>query len=210
MAVSVDTANFVSKKDLTLRQRILKWLYPLFVSYKKLRGENIKLETHKYVTPPVSFYGLSILLNDGALFSFESLKGRKTLIVNTASNCGYTNQYADLQELYESQKEKLLVIAFPSNDFKEQERGNDEEIAQFCQLNFGLSFPVAKKSVVINGLNQNKVFRWLTEKKQNGWNEQQPTWNFSKYLVNEMGLLTHYFGPAMSPLDREVINAINS
>lgn len=168
------------------------------------------METDRNVTPPVSVYELSILLNDGALFPFESLKGRKILIVNTASDCGYTNQYADLQELYESQKEQLQIIAFPSNDFKEQEKGTDEEIAQFCQLNFGVSFPITKKSVVINSSNQNKIFQWLTQKEQNGWNEQQPTWNFSKYLINEKGFLTHYFGPAMSPLDPEVIKAVNS
>lgn len=150
------------------------------------------------------------MLNDGSELSFENLKGKKVLIVNTASNCGYTHQYAELQELYENQKKNLLVLAFPSNDFKEQEKGSDEEIARFCQVNFGVRFPLAKKSVVIKGQGQNKVFEWLTHKELNGWNEQPPSWNFSKYLVNEKGILTHYFDPAVSPSDPEVLKAINS
>ena len=162
------------------------------------------------ITPSAPFYNLSALLNNGSELPFDRLKGKKVLIVNTASNCGYTNQYTELQELYENQKEKLLVLAFPSNDFKEQEKGTDEEIAQFCQLNFGVTFPLAKKSVVIKGEGQNKVFEWLTHKELNGWNEQPPSWNFSKYLVDEQGILTHYFDPAVSPCDAEILKAINS
>ncbi|HTM93983.1 MAG TPA: glutathione peroxidase, partial [Flavisolibacter sp.] len=195
---------------LTTRQQILKWIYPLFVWYKKRTGENKKIELMQNITPSTPFYNLSALLYNGSELPFDHLKGKKVLIVNTASNCGYTNQYTELQELYEKQKEKLLVLAFPSNDFKEQEKGTDEEIAQFCQLNFGVTFPLAKKSVVIKGEGQNKVFEWLTHKELNGWNEQPPSWNFSKYLVNEQGILTHYFDPAVSPCDAEILKAINS
>lgn len=198
------------KKTLTLRQQILKWVYPLFVWFKKAIGKSKKLEVKHNIPPPVSFYSLSATLNDGNEFSFEHLKGKKVLIVNTASNCGYTNQYQDLQTLYERHKEKIFVLAFPSNDFKEQEKGTDEEIAQFCQLNFGVTFPLAKKSVVVKDESQNKVFEWLTQKNLNGWNKHPPSWNFSKYLVNENGILTHYFDPAVSPLDPEVLKAINS
>ena len=197
-------------KILTLRQQILKGIYPLFVWYKKLRGENKKIESEQNNVPFFPFYNLSAVLNDGSELSFENLKWKKVLIVNTASNCGYTHQYAELQELYENQKKNLLVLAFPSNDFKEQEKGSDEEIARFCQVNFGVRFPLAKKSVVIKGQGQNKVFEWLTHKELNGWNEQPPSWNFSKYLVNEKGILTHYFDPAVSPSDPEVLKAINS
>lgn len=174
-----------------------------------MRKENITLETKRDNIGSMPFHELSVILNNGTLLPFENLKGRKALIVNTASNCGYTSQYSDLQELYEKKKEKLIILAFPSNDFKEQEKGTDEEIAQFCQLNFGVSFPIAKKSIVISNPGQDKVFQWLTCKEQNGWNDQQPTWNFSKYLINEKGRLTHYFGPAVSPMDPEVIKAID-
>lgn len=161
-----------------------------------------------HALPAVSFYNLAAALNSSARLSFEELKGKKVLIVNTASNCGYTNQYAELQKLYEQHKEQLIVIAFPANDFKEQEKGSDEEIASFCKLNYGVAFPLAKKSTVIKSPGQNEVFQWLTDKSKNGWNDTEPSWNFSKYLVNEEGILTHYFDPSISPLSSEVTDAI--
>ena len=195
---------------MTPKQRILKWIYPLFMGLQKAMGQNKTVEGAQKEVPAVPFYGLSTILNNGSGLSFASLKGKKVLLVNTASNCGYTNQYADLQKLYDSHKGGLVVIGFPANDFKEQEKGTDQEIAQFCQVNYGVTFPLAKKSVVIKGENQNPVFEWLTNREQNGWNEQPPTWNFSKYLVNEEGILTHYFEPSVSPLDSEVVKAIGS
>lgn len=207
MPQSALVATF-GQKTLTLRQQILKWLYPLFVRFKRGRGENRTLETGKNVRPAASFYTLPVTLNNGSKLLLDSLRGKKILIVNTASNCGYTNQYSELQELYEKHKDKLVVLGFPSNDFREQEKGSDEEIAKFCQVNFGVSFPLAKKSVVIKSVQQNEIFQWLTHKELNGWNEQQPSWNFAKYLVNENGFLTHYFDPAVSPSSADVEDAI--
>ncbi len=195
---------------MTLRQKILKWLYPVFVNYKNSTGKNKKLYGGGNIVPKIPFYNLSATLNNGQELSFENFKNKMVLIVNTASNCGYTNQYQELQNLYEHNNENVIVLAFPSNDFKEQERGNDDEIAAFCQLNFGVSFPLVKKTVVLKGPNQNKVYEWLTNKEVNGWNDQQPTWNFSKYLINARGQLSHYFDPAVSPLSEDVIRAINS
>ena len=114
-----------------------------------------------------------------------------------------------MQKLADDQKDKLLVIGFPANDFKEQEKGTDEEIAQFCKMNFGVSFPLAKKSVVIRSAQQNPVYQWLTDSTRNGWNKKPPTWNFTKYLVNEEGKLTHYFGPSVSPLSKDVLDAVS-
>ena len=162
----------------------------------------------KHAASAQSLYDLSVQLNTGNTLRFDSLKGKKILIVNTASNCGYTNQYEDLEKLHEKYKDKLAVIGFPANDFKEQEKGTDEEIAEFCKLNFGVQFPLAKKSTVIKGPEQNKVFEWLTNKNENGWNDQQPTWNFSKYLIDERGVLTHFFDPSLSPMSNEIISAI--
>jgi len=178
--------------------------------YKNAKGQNKKLEQATGDAPPSSFYDLSIVLNNNNGFQLENLKGKKVLIVNTASNCGYTNQYSQLQELHEKHKEKLVILAFPSNDFKEQEKGSDEEIAQFCEINYGVTFPLIKKSSVIKGKNQNGVYQWLSNKNDNGWNDQQPTWNFTKYLVNEEGVLTNYFAPFISPLSKDVITAINA
>jgi glutathione peroxidase len=126
------------------------------------------------------------------------------LLVNTASACGYTNQYAELQQLWEQYRDRLLVVGFPANDFKEQEKGNDEEIAQFCQLNFGVNFPLSKKTTVIPGNQQHPVYQWLTDKSRNGWNEQAPGWNFSKYLVDEEGRLLGYFEAGVSPLSETI------
>jgi glutathione peroxidase len=174
--------------------------------FKKKSGV---LRNDRNIQPPQSFYGLSVHLNNGKELDFASLRGKKVLLVNTASDCGYTNQYDDLQKLYEDFAEKLTVIGFPANDFKEQEKGNDEEIAQFCKINFGVTFPLAKKSTVIKGQAQQEVFQWLTDKTKNGWNTKQPSWNFSKYLVDEKGVLTNYFDPAVSPLSDEIVREIS-
>ncbi|HXL59000.1 MAG TPA: glutathione peroxidase, partial [Chitinophagaceae bacterium] len=137
-------------------------------------------------------------------------KGKKVLLVNTASDCGYTGQYEELEKLYQQYKQRLIVIGFPANDFKEQEKGSDEEIAQFCTINYRITFPLMKKSIVIKSPGQNEVFQWLTDKNKNGWNDQQPVWNFSKYLVNEEGILSWYFDPSISPMSNSAINAIRS
>jgi glutathione peroxidase len=195
-------------KTMTFRQKILKAVYPLLVKLGKLKRTTSEVTNTENVTPPVSFYDLQVQLNNGRNMRFDTLKGKKILLVNTASNCGYTSQYAELQKLYEDQKEKLEIIGFPANDFKEQEKGNDEEIAQFCQVNFGVTFPLAKKSTVIKSAHQHPVFQWLSQENKNGWNDKEPNWNFSKYIVNENGILTHFFDPAVSPLDQEVIKAL--
>ena len=166
------------------------------------------LQNRNSVRPLRSFYSLSAPLNNNTELNFDSLKGKKVLLVNTASDCGYTNQYDDLQKLFETTKDKLIVIGFPANDFKEQEKGNDEEIAQFCRINYGVTFPLVKKSTVVKSPTQNQVFQWLTDKNKNGWNDRQPVWNFSKYLVNEEGKLIYYFDPSVSPTSNVVINAI--
>jgi glutathione peroxidase len=194
---------------MTGRQRVLKIVYPLWIAFTKLLGKNIKiLANGKNVRPVQSIYELSVPLNNGNALPLQTFKGKKLLLVNTASDCGYTNQYDDLQKLYQQFNNQLEIIAFPANDFREQEKGNDNDIAQFCKVNFGVTFPLASKSVVIKSAGQNNVFNWLTHKAQNGWNEKAPTWNFSKYLIDEQGTLTHYFDPSISPLSDEVINAV--
>jgi glutathione peroxidase len=194
---------------MTVRQRIFKVVYPLWIAFTKLLGKNTKImENAKHVRPVQSVYELSVPLNNGNLLPLQTYKGKKLLLENTASNCGYTNQYEELQKLYKQFNNQLEIIAFPANDFKEQEKGDDSDIAQFCKVNFGVTFPLAKKSVVIKSGDQNNIFQWLTDKTKNGWNEQPPSWNFSKYLINEQGMLTHYFDPSVSPLSEEVVQAV--
>lgn len=177
------------------------------VSCGSRQGSQIS-EPETYDSSPVSFYTLSATLNNGDKLEFSSLKGKKVLIVNTASKCGFTRQYEGLEKLYEKYKDKLVVIAFPANDFLNQEKGTDEEIAQFCKLNYGVTFPIAKKAGVIKNAEQQEVFRWLTDKKLNGWNDQAPAWNFSKYLISEDGKLLNYFKSSVAPMNEKIINAI--
>lgn len=199
----------INTKNMTYRQKVLKAFYPALMWLNKLTGSKTKEEKQEILkAPPVSFYTLSTPLGDGSALNFETLKGKKVLLVNTASNCGYTPQYEALQRLSEKYKEQLVIIGFPANDFKEQEKGNDADIASFCKLNFGVSFPLASKSVVVKTTQQNPVFNWLTHAAQNGWNEQAPSWNFSKYLINEEGILTHYFDPAIDPMSDAIVKAI--
>ena len=157
--------------------------------------------------PNRSFYLLSATLNNGSIFNFDALRGKKVMIVNSASNCGYTPQYRELQDLAD-RFPTLKVLVFPSNDFKNQESGTDEEIEAFCRINYGLSLPIFKKSVVIRSPSQSEVFEWLTTAALNGWNDTAPSWNFNKYLINEEGILTHIFAQSISPLSKEVIDAI--
>jgi glutathione peroxidase len=197
-----------NSKNMTGRQKALKAVYPLWIWWANKRGINAKKLSNEKNQPLVSFYSLEDTLINGTEFDFDRLKGKKLLLVNTASDCGYTGQYADLQKLSEKYKNELVVIGFPANDFKEQEKGTNEEIASFCKLNFGVSFPLMKKSSVKKGAEQNKVFQWLTDPAKNGWNSQQPSWNFCKYIVDENGRLTHYFASTVEPMSEEIARAL--
>ena len=196
-----------NSKNMTARQEVLKAMYPVLMWFNKATGRNITI-SNKNAMPNFSFYDLPAILINGEVLDLHTLKGRKILLVNTASECGYTGQYAQLQKLYETYKDKLVIIGVPANDFKEQEKGSNNEIASFCKANFGVSFPLLQKSTVIKGRGQHEIFQWLTDKNKNGWNDQQPLWNFCKYLVNKEGVLTHFFSSAVEPTSEEVIKAI--
>lgn len=192
----------------TFKQKALRFFYPLIRKAGKSGKNGTLLTNSENIAPKLSFYSLSAILNNGKEIDFSTFSGKKVLLVNTASNCGYTGQYAELQSLHEKFSDKLAMIAFPANDFAEQEKSNDNEIARFCQLNYGVTFPIAKKAVVIKNSEQQAVYKWLTDSNANGWNDHAPDWNFGKYLVNGKGTLTHYFGPSISPLDNDFLNAI--
>lgn len=203
-----ESINSAQQKSETFKQKLLRTLYPLIRRIgKKGRNGTVLVNTEK-TKPSSSFYELKVLLNNAKELSFADLKGKKVILVNSASNCGYTGQYSELQSLYERFGDTLQIIAFPANDFAEQEKSSDSEIAQFCQLNYGVSFPVAIKGVVLKKADQQQVFKWLTDKKLNGWNEHAPDWNFGKYIIDENGVLTNYFGPSISPLEDVFLNAL--
>lgn len=208
-AVIILLLLLLKRKDMTFRQSILKTIYPLIMLKGKLfpSGKAMQHNTAGIV-PPVSFYSLSAVSNTGDTIQFSTFKGRKVMIVNTASDCGYTAQYDELEKLYNTYKDHLIILAFPANDFKEQEKKDDAAIASFCKINYSISFPLMKKSHVVKGREQHAVFQWLTDPSGNGWCAQEPLWNFSKYIINEEGVLTHFYSQEVSPLGKEVISAI--
>ena len=207
--ICAETQNVLQEKKMTIRQKIVKLIYPILATMGKWIGKGGGVyENEQNIRPVISFYSLSAKANNGLIIDFPRYKGKKVLLVNTASDCGFTPQLAELQKLQNQYKEKLVVIGFPSNDYKNQEKGSDEEIATFCTLNFNVHFALMQKSHVLKGEQQNQVFQWLTDNTKNGWNHTLPGWNFTKYLVDENGVLTHYFDTRISPMDEKVIAAI--
>lgn len=145
---------------------------------------------------------------EGNSFDLVQLKGKKVMIVNTASKCGLTPQYATLEKMYEEYKElDFIIIGFPANDFMKQEPGTNEEIAEFCQKNYGVSFPMMEK-ITVKGEDIHPLYQFLTEKKQNGLEDNKVKWNFQKYLIGEEGRLEKVIPPSTSPDDISIIEWI--
>ena len=194
---------------MTFQQKLVNRFYPALINGGKfIRLNNQIFKSPPHIIIPVSFYKLVAKKINGQFINFEKFKGKKVLIVNTASDCGYTPQLGEFQKLQEQFNDKLCIIGFPSNDFKEQETGSNEEIATFCSINFKVDFDLTEKSSVRKTNIQNKVFEWLTHEFLNGWNNYQPAWNFTKYLIDENGKLTYIFGSGISPLDNRLIKAL--
>jgi len=153
-----------------------------------------------------SFYDLKAMSLDGETIDMSRYKGKKIIILNVASKCGYTPQYADWQKFYESNKDQVEVLGFPCNQFLGQEPGSSDEIATFCQKNYGVTFQMFDK-VDVKGDQQHAIYQWLTDPSKNGWNSEVPSWNFCKYLINEEGKLTHFFGSKIKPDNQEFMAA---
>ena len=146
------------------------------------------------------FYDYEAQAIDGLTISMEKYRGKKILIVNVASKCGFTPQYKDLQALHEIYGENLAVLGFPSNDFFWQEPGTSAEIQKFCQTNYGVTFPMFSK-IHVKGRKQHPIYDWLSDSKLNGWNNDSPKWNFNKYLLDEKGAIIEFYGADVKPLD---------
>ncbi len=145
----------------------------------------------------------------GKEFDFSTLKGKKLLIVNTASECGLTPQYKDLEAIYRKYKDKnFVIIGFPANNFGSQEPGSNEQIAKFCQMNYGVTFPMMSK-ISVKGKDIHEVYQFLTQKDKNGLQDSQVEWNFQKYLINEEGELIKVLSPSVLPTDTEIVGWIN-
>jgi glutathione peroxidase len=155
-----------------------------------------------------SFYDFTVNAIDGTQFRLSELKGKKVLVVNTASKCGYTPQYADLEKLYKTYGGgKFVIIGFPANNFMSQEPGTNSEIREFCTKNYGVSFPMMEK-ISVKGKDMHPLYRWLTSKSDNGVMDSEVKWNFQKYLINEQGKLVKVLDPKVNPMSDEIVSWI--
>ncbi len=177
-----------------------KHLKTIFTAFTLLVAVTLKAQT--------SFYSLKAKTIDGKDFSFADLKGKKVLVVNTASKCGNTPQYEDLEKLYQKYKDKnFIIIGFPANNFGRQEPGTNAEIKEFCTKNYGVSFPMMEK-ISVKGDDMDAVYKWLTQKELNGKRDSSVKWNFQKYMIDEKGNLVDIINPGDKPDSKELINWI--
>jgi glutathione peroxidase len=154
-----------------------------------------------------NFYQFKMKGIDGKEIDFSQYKGKKVIVLNTASKCGYTPQYADWEKFHQANKD-IVILGFPANEFGGQEPGTNSEIASFCQKNYGVSFQMMEK-VVVKGAEKCNLYSWLSDKSKNGWNEKEPSWNFCKYVINEKGELVNFFASGVKPTSAEFIAALN-
>jgi glutathione peroxidase len=156
---------------------------------------------------PKSIYDFKVPGLSGGTIDFSKYKGKKILVVNTASKCGYTPQYDGLEKLSKKYAGKLVIVGFPANNFGAQEPGSNDEIASFCQKNYGVSFPMAAK-ISVKGGDMHPVYQWLTRKAENGFKDSEVQWNFQKYLIDEKGNLVGVFLSGVTPDSKELAEAI--
>jgi glutathione peroxidase len=177
---------------------------------KKITATFILLLMAVFTFAQNTIYSYKVKDIDGNEFDFASLKGKKIMIVNTASKCGFSPQYEELQQLYKKYKDQgFVIVGFPANNFKEQEPGTDKEIAQFCTLEYGVTFPMMSK-VSVKGDDMAPIYKFLTQKKLNGEEDSSVKWNFQKYLIDENGHLYDYYSPWRSPDAKGIVNWIKS
>jgi len=157
--------------------------------------------------PSSSFYSLSAESIDGKTISMSNYKDKYILVVNTASKCGYTSQYEQLEKLSTQYKDSLFILGFPANDFLWQEPASNEKIKSFCSLKFGVTFPMFAK-ITIKGKNKHPLYEWLTNPELNGWNNEKPGWNFNKYLIDRNGKLIAHFDAKTEPLSEKITSLL--
>jgi len=174
---------------------------------EKVFKVNDKAPDNNLISNENNFYKLTANDIDGNIIDFSKFKGKKLLIVNVASKCGYTSQYKDLQELHKKYNDKITILAFPSNNFGFQEPGSNDQIEEFCETNYGIEFQLFEKSDV-RGKDSNSVYKWLSSIEDNGWNDKSPRWNFFKYLIDETGNLKAVYSSNVNPLDNEIIDFV--
>jgi glutathione peroxidase len=154
-----------------------------------------------------SIYDFKVEALDGTTIDFASFKGKKILVVNTASQCGYTSQYEGLEALYKKYQDKLVIVGFPANNFGGQEPGSNSEIKEFCKKNYGVSFPMAAK-VSVKGDDVAPIYKWLCSKSENGVLDAEIGWNFGKFLLDEKGDLITYYPSKVTPMSEELTSKL--
>ena len=185
----------------------MKILASILLAIVSCGNPNIKTENF---SENMNIYQFKVEDISGNEFDLASLKGKKVMIVNTASKCGLTPQYEGLEELYNTYKnENFVIIGFPANNFMSQEPGTDEEIAAFCQKNYGVSFPMMSK-ISVKGKEMHPLYQFLTTKELNGFEDSKVAWNFQKYLIDEEGNVEKVISPKTEPLDAEIISWIEA
>ncbi|AYA35793.1 glutathione peroxidase [Hymenobacter oligotrophus] len=152
-------------------------------------------------------YDFTVTDINGKPVQLSQYKGKKLLIVNTASECGYTPQYKELEELYKKHSDRVTVLGFPANNFGGQEPGSNEQIAAFCEKNYGVTFPLFGK-VSVKGDDTAPLYQFLSDKSKNGYTDEKPTWNFCKYLINEQGQVVGFYPSKVKPMSEELVSAI--
>jgi len=175
------------------------------VAYYLFTNGNVKVDM---ALKSATLYDFKVKGLDGSSIDFAQFKGKKILVVNTASKCGFTPQYEGLERLYKRFSDKLVIVGFPSNDFLDQEPGKDAEIAAFCQRNYGVTFPMAAK-IDVKGKRQAPIYQWLTNRSLNGVESSAVLWNFQKYLIDENGRLIKHFPPKTDPEDPAIVALID-
>ena len=179
-------------------------LFPFFLlSLFWVQGSHIHINKN-FKNKKMSIHEFKVESINGDEFDFSSLKGKKIMVVNTASKCGLTPQYEQLEALYQEYKDRnFVIIGFPSNDFMGQEPGTNEEIVTFCKKNYGVSFPLMSK-VKVKGKDKCDIYSFLTSKTKNGLEDNKVQWNFQKYLLDEEGYLVKVISPRMTPDDPQI------
>jgi len=174
---------------------------------KEVKTRPAEIDRVQNQTPMKSIYDIPVKTIDGQETTLSQYKGKKMLITNVASECGFTPQYADLQELFATHGDKVVVLGFPANNFGGQEPGTNEQIKEFCSKNFGVTFPMFAK-ISVKGSDMHELYQWLTSPELNGWNEKAPNWNFCKYLISEDGRLLKFYSSAVNPMSKEVVQEL--
>ncbi|MCX6302761.1 MAG: glutathione peroxidase [Bacteroidia bacterium] len=176
-------------------QKSLSFLFLILISFPVLSQSD-------------GFYSFKVKTLEGGDFDFASLKGKKVMIVNTASKCGYTPQYADLEKLYQQYGDKLVILGFPANNFMNQEPGSASEIRQFCTENYGVTFQMMDK-ISVKGNDMHPLYKWLTSKEKNGVMDSEVKWNFQKYLIDENGKLVDVLYSKEKPGSEKVMDLLS-